>query len=159
MNDKQYIVFPGSLYFGSDGRLLKTLLGSCVAITLWHPVRALGGMCHYKLPTRVQSQKAELDACYGDESMQILLNEIKKYRSNPVEYRVGVYGGANMFPALALNATGEIGINNIEMAIAQLDRHGFHITEKHVGGSDSLRLSLDLSNGFVSFEEILRPKP
>ena len=43
-------LLPGELYFGQR-HLLKTLLGSCVAITLWHPQRQLGGMCHFLLPT------------------------------------------------------------------------------------------------------------
>jgi chemotaxis protein CheD len=31
---------------------IRTVLGSCVSITLWHPVKRVGGMCHFLLPTR-----------------------------------------------------------------------------------------------------------
>ena len=43
---------PGDLYFGDRHTRIRTLLGSCVAITLWHPVALIGGMCHYMMPTR-----------------------------------------------------------------------------------------------------------
>src|SRR5439155_18563598 len=37
---------PGEWYFGDADTRIRTLLGSCVAITMWHPRRCLGGMCH-----------------------------------------------------------------------------------------------------------------
>lgn len=43
---------PGDLYFGDQFTRIRTLLGSCVAITLWHPRALIGGMCHYMMPTR-----------------------------------------------------------------------------------------------------------
>lgn len=42
---------PGEIFFGGSGFRVRTLLGSCVSIVLWHPNRHLGGMCHYLLPT------------------------------------------------------------------------------------------------------------
>ena len=43
---------PGDFYFGEAGTRIRTLLGSCVAITLWHPILHIGGMCHIMLPER-----------------------------------------------------------------------------------------------------------
>ncbi len=43
---------PGDVYFGDRHTRLRTILGSCVSITLWHPQRLLGGMCHFILPAR-----------------------------------------------------------------------------------------------------------
>ena len=40
---------PGELYFGDRYTRLRTLLGSCVSIVLWHREALLGGMCHYML--------------------------------------------------------------------------------------------------------------
>ena len=45
-------LMPGDFVFGNSELKLKTLLGSCVAITLWHPDKKIGGMCHYMLPGR-----------------------------------------------------------------------------------------------------------
>ncbi len=43
---------PGELYFGDGRTRVRTLLGSCVAIAVWHPRLRIGGLCHYMLPSR-----------------------------------------------------------------------------------------------------------
>src|SRR5690606_5865574 len=48
-------LLPGALWFGTGDVRLHTLLGSCVAITLWHPRYRYGGMCHFMLPGRSRS--------------------------------------------------------------------------------------------------------
>ena len=44
-------LLPGQWAFVRAGAL-KTLLGSCVSILVWHRERGFGGMCHYLLPER-----------------------------------------------------------------------------------------------------------
>jgi hypothetical protein len=57
---------PGEFYFGDHETRIRTLLGSCVAITMWHPRLRIGGMCHYLLPMhRGRSGKTELDGRGG----------------------------------------------------------------------------------------------
>ena len=36
---------PGDFYFGDENTRLRSLLGSCVSITMWHPTKLIGGMC------------------------------------------------------------------------------------------------------------------
>ena len=43
---------PGDFYFGDRDTRIRTLLGSCVSITMWHPRLHVGGMCHFMLPER-----------------------------------------------------------------------------------------------------------
>ena len=45
-------LMPGELWSGRGAASVRTLLGSCVALTLWHPRLRVGGMCHYLLPRR-----------------------------------------------------------------------------------------------------------
>ena len=37
---------PGDIHFGGADTRIRTVLGTCVAISLWHPVRQIGGMSH-----------------------------------------------------------------------------------------------------------------
>jgi len=46
----EVVLGPGDLYFGDRRTRIRTLLGSCVAVTLWHPKAQIGGMCHYMMP-------------------------------------------------------------------------------------------------------------
>jgi chemotaxis protein CheD len=68
---------PGDLYFGDRTVRIRTLLGSCVAVTLWHPFARIGGMCHYVVPSRRHLGKTnELSGHYADEAIDLLLKEI-----------------------------------------------------------------------------------
>jgi chemotaxis protein CheD len=49
---RELFLHPGEYAFGDAQTRIRTLLGSCVAITFWHPVLKTGAMCHYLLPAR-----------------------------------------------------------------------------------------------------------
>ena len=49
-NAAEVVLAPGQVSFATCPTRLRTLLGSCVAFTFWHPQRRIGGMCHFMLP-------------------------------------------------------------------------------------------------------------
>src|SRR5664279_3361231 len=67
-------LMPGEWHFGPQALTLSTLLGSCVAVTLWHPGRRIGGMCHYLLPSRIRPAGAALEGRFGDEVMSLMVS-------------------------------------------------------------------------------------
>ena len=69
---QKLFLMPGQWYFGGKASELRTLLGSCVAVTLWHPKKRWGGMCHFLLPERRRTPSTVLDARYGDEAVDLL---------------------------------------------------------------------------------------
>ena len=74
--DNEIFLHPGDWYFGDKHHKVRTLLGSCVSITLWHPKAKLGGMCHYLLARRTDRRSAALSGRYGDEAMLLMLHEV-----------------------------------------------------------------------------------
>jgi len=71
---------PGDHYFTDrKNTRIRTLLGSCVSITFWHPRLLIGGMCHYMLPERGNELRAEdwhaPDGRYADEAVALLLKK------------------------------------------------------------------------------------
>ena len=66
-------LLAGQLYFGGEASVVRTLLGSCVGITLWNPKRRLGGMCHFLLPQRAPDPNGGLDGRFGEEAVQMLV--------------------------------------------------------------------------------------
>lgn len=73
---------PGEFYFGDEKTRIRTLLGSCVAITMWHPKLNIGGMCHYMLPQNRRKETAHvLDGRYAVDAMQMFLREIHRSRA------------------------------------------------------------------------------
>ena len=89
---------PGDFYFGDSETRIRTLLGSCVAITIWHPRLHIGGMCHYMLPRRPRHKADDvLDGRYAEDVMQLFMHELKRSKTKPTEYKAKLFGGGNMF--------------------------------------------------------------
>jgi chemotaxis protein CheD len=150
------VLSPGEFYFGNGDLRIGTLLGSCVAITLWHPQTRSGGMCHYLLPGRAPSARihaGRLDGRYGDEAMLMFMHEIQRTGTHPSEYQAKIFGGGNQFPHQPRpDADHRIDIpeRNVESGLELLDRYGFPpVAARHLGGSGARQVVLNLLSGDV----------
>lgn len=143
---------PGELYFGDRNTRIRTVLGSCVSLTFWHPTLLIGGMCHYMLPNRSHEKRGagalSLDGRYADEAIEILMNEIRTAGAPHGEYQVKLFGGGNMFPDRS-NPVGNIGIKNVEIARQLVLRHGFNCVAEHLGGDGHRNVIFDIWSGHV----------
>lgn len=139
---------PGDFHFGERNMRIRTLLGSCVAITMWHPVLLIGGMCHYMLPTRGK-QAMELDGRYADEAMLLFQKEIGKAGTRPGEYQVKLFGGGNMFGNREGEGCKDIPCRNVKAARRLLARYGHRISAEHVGMHGHRNVMLDIWSGNV----------
>ncbi|MDC8785960.1 chemotaxis protein CheD [Roseateles koreensis] len=141
-------LLPGQLHFGKDVQL-KTLLGSCVALTLWHPKLNVGGMCHYLLPSRLRRDFDEpLDGRYGDEAVQTLVSALQNSGAKSSDFIAHLYGGADTIPD-ALKVKFNVGERNIEQAWRLIDQHGFQLDGVDVGDNVPRHVSMDLRTGLV----------
>jgi len=144
---------PGEYYFGDRLTRMRTILGSCVSMTFWHPQRLLGGMSHIMLPERPSHKAQQLDlpsnAMYADEVMELLISEMRQADTDPSQYQVKLFGGGDMFPSQKKTKATNIGLKNIEAVRAQLNKYGFHSHAEHLGGSGHRYIVFDVWNGNV----------
>ncbi len=152
----------GQFHFGAGRARVHTLLGTCIAIALWHPERMLGGLCHYLLPTRRPGPVDDaLPGLYADEVMGLFSRALLKSGTRPADYVVKIVGGGNMFPGQLLRGGCEgkrcsaarmtecqsVGCKNISAARTLLGAQGFRIAAENVGGRGSRQVVFDLSCG------------
>lgn len=150
---------PGELWFGDAPMRIRTILGSCVAVVLWHPGRRIGGMCHYMLPSRGGKRGAQaLDGRYGDEALTILLSEIHARRGHPAELEAKLFGGGSMFERHGhhghhdhhgAGASSQVPERNIAAGHELMARHGFKVTAQHLGGHGHRQVIFDVRSGGV----------
>ncbi|MDD1623865.1 MAG: chemotaxis protein CheD [Methylococcaceae bacterium] len=153
---------PGDFYFGDMNTRIRTLLGSCVSITMWHPTRLIGGMCHYLLPARESSSANSLDGRYAKEAMQMFTQEIRATKTHPSEYTVKLFGAGNMFPGIkkknqcnpngctdSINACTNISCKNMAIARSLVASHGFVVAAEDLGGNSHRQIVFDIYNGYV----------
>lgn len=143
---------PGELYFGDRHTRIRTLLGSCVSLVFWHPERLIGGMCHFMLPTRPKPAMNELDGRYGDEAIELMLRQARSHGVSIAEFRIQLFGGADMFPAMGMRKKQPVGKKNVEAAMQLLQAHGLSCRGAHVEGVGHRNLIFDLWNGHVSLK-------
>lgn len=141
------VLSAGDFHFGSGHTRISTLLGSCVSITLWHPRKRIGGMCHYMMAERNRPPDAALDGRYATEAFELFLQHVEQAGTRPAEYQAKLFGGANMFK----NEAGrmDIGERNIEYAHRLLASRHIALMSEHVAGSGRRKLHFDLWSGDV----------
>ena len=137
---------PGELYFGDRHTRIRTLLGSCVSLVLWHEHEQLGGMCHYMLPSR-RHRSRQLDGRYADEALHLLRQEIRASGTQAEDYRISLFGGGNMFGDLTQH---NIGAMNISAGLKLLAAHGLQCHAQHAGGDRYRNLIFDVWSGHIS---------
>ena len=142
---------PGDFYFGDQDTRIRTILGSCVSITMWHPTRLIGGMCHYMLPSRAGAAADSLDGRYADEALQMFLQEIRAAKTHPAEYRIKLFGAGNMFPGVENHGTYKSGSNvpdkNMAIAYSLVEQHGFKVEAQDLGGDGHRQVIFDIWSG------------
>jgi len=139
---------PGEFHFATDpDTRIRTLLGSCVAMTMWHPRRRFGAMCHYLLPSRGARRGPTLDGRFGDEAYLMFLNEAVRHHTDPSEYEIKLFGGGDMFPTVRNRPA--IGRQNVAAGMELLKLHGQPIKARHVGGKGHRVVMLDVWDGGV----------
>jgi chemotaxis protein CheD len=147
---------PGDFQFGAAPLRLTTLLGSCVSVTLWHPRRHIGGMCHIQMPGGSgHALEGKLDGRYAQDAFAMFDREIAHHGGHPSEYVAKLFGAGNMFPGTEA-ATIKIGVRNLDCARRELAKRGLHPVSEHVGGTGHRKLIFDLATGdvWLSFSNI-----
>ncbi len=148
---------PGDFYFTCDRNTrIRTLLGSCVSVTFWHPKLRLGGMSHFLLPSRKTRNSASIqahpDARYADECFQLVARELKQLSLPASQFQTKIFGGAYMFDS----GTNSAGIGEINIAAARqgLAQMGLTALSEHVGGQGHRNVIYELWSGDVWVRQV-----
>lgn len=149
---RNVVLEPGDFHFGSGRTRISTLLGSCISITLWHPRKRIGGMCHYMLAERnaqnTRPSGTAPDGRYASEAFELFLQNVIAADTRPSEYQAKLFGGGNMFIG-GKSGSMDIGRRNIEYGRNLLAAKNIALIAEHVGGSGRRKLHFELWSGHV----------
>ena len=139
---------PGEFHFDRKHTRISTLLGTCVSITLWHPRKHIGGMCHYMLTERKRPADALLDGRFANEAFELFLQQVEAAGTRPSEYQAKLFGGANMLGDISGGQI-DIGPRNVVYGRALLASKNIALMVEHVGGIGRRKLHFDVWSGDV----------
>lgn len=152
---------PGEYFVGDEDYQVRTLLGSCISMTLWHPARRIGAMSHFLLSHRgrVREAASDLDGRYGEESLLLMLRELAQMKVNPRECRAKIFGGGDMFPRQIRKNTLHVGRRNGEAARALLQLHGIPIVSESLFGVGHRQIIFEIKSGDVWVRQVKPAAP
>jgi len=144
----------GEYFVGDANYRVRTLLGSCVSITLWHKVKRIGAMSHFVLASRNGPRPGERDGRFGEEVMWLLLRELVRADVAPPECEAKIFGGGDMFPQFQHINGINIGKKNGEAARRMLSDYGIPIVSESLYGVGHRQVIFDIATGHVWSRQI-----
>jgi chemotaxis protein CheD len=130
--EKEVILYIGGVHASDESMIIKTLLGSCIAVCLWDPVSRVGGMNHFMLPRGADHASAPDASRFGVHAMDCLIGAMMKLGAHRSRLVAKVFGGAHVLD-IKESAVG-VPRQNIEFIRAFLDAEGFPVLSADVGG-------------------------
>jgi chemotaxis protein CheD len=133
----------------SGAEIVTYSLGSCLGITIYDPVKKIGGLLHLMLPdSKIDAQKAvDVPFMFVDTGVPRLFHAVYHLGAERSRLVLKVAGGAQLLDERGIFNIGE---RNFRALTAILERNGIGIHARDVGGMASRTVRFDLTNGNVS---------
>lgn len=131
------------------GEVLKTYaLSSCVALTVYEPIKKVLGMVHIVLPGR--GEPVSNPWYYADSAIPMLIQKIcMGYECKMEDLEIRLYGGAQ---SICKKDVFNIGLSNIEKIKSVLERMKLKVCFDDTGGNTIRSISADVATGTVKVE-------
>lgn len=137
---------PGEVIISRHPIQISTILGSCVAVTMYSPATCTGAICHAIFP-HIANQENRLH--YVDPAIRYIYSKMIEYGGKP-NMEVKLFGGAQVLSGSDYgDIRRSIGEMNILQARKTLQQLGLHIAKEDVGGSRGRKLLFSLKTGEV----------
>jgi len=145
-NYLQYFLYPSSLFVSKEPYVVKTILGSCVAICIWDKRLKIGGMNHYMLPNWNGNDLASPK--YGNIAIDKLINKLLSLGSKKEDLIAKVFGGGDMLEGKQANSY-LIGERNIRVARILLEERDIPVVASSTGGKRGRKILFFTDSGEV----------
>jgi chemotaxis protein CheD len=145
-HSREVFLKPGEIIVSQNPIMVNTILGSCVAVTMYSPGRKAGAICHAIHPSE---PKQERNFHYVETAIRNIYDRMIEYGCM-ADLVVKLFGGAQVLE-FGLNASREktIGAQNILQAKRVLEELGLPIAGTDVGGNRGRKLFFSIKTGDV----------
>jgi chemotaxis protein CheD len=148
---------PGEMVFSAEPTLVTTLLGSCVAVTMFSPRQRFGAICHALLPScrkeRLCSHGHAEAGKYVECAVRFMLDELKARGMVRSEIDVKLFGGSDMFETVDGRRL-SVGSQNIQMALRMLEGESVRLITQDIGGARGRKIVFHTHTGDVFLKRL-----
>ena len=142
---------PGELIRTVGPARVRTVLGSCVAITVRVPRLRRAAIAHCLLPEAGVPAETLPDKellRYVDTTLERMLREFADRGAGPQDLEVKLFGGADRIGG-GIGGRFRVGTRNIETALKILEGRGISVAASGVGGRRGRVIEFDTESGEV----------
>ena len=147
---------PGEVLVTRTPVLVSTVLGSCVAVTMFSASRNFGAICHAMLP---ENTGRDNDLRYVDTALRHIYGKMVEYGIGS-DLVVKLFGGARVLN-VAERSLGKqtVGDQNVAKAEEMLASLGFVVSARDTGGIRGRKLFFCTRSGDVFMRYMRHGKP
>lgn len=146
---------PGEMFLAREPTMIRTLLGSCIAVAFWSERMGIGALCHAMLPRCPEHSSGavqpETGYRYVDFAVRDIARKLDELGVHRSEVQVKVFGGADVL----LSSENEtihrptVGSLNCDSALDVLNEEGFQVIASRMRGTSGLNIHFNTGNGEV----------
>lgn len=143
---------PGELYVGERQTTVTTVLGSCISVTMFHPERHIGAICHALLP---QEKEQGEELRYVDASILKMLECFARYGICRTDIEVKLFGGSEVLFAGRYKIRGiTVGRQNIEVAMKVIEAEQLRLVASDLGGTQGRKIIFHTHTGEIFLKRL-----
>ncbi len=137
------VITVGGVFASREPRIVRTLLGSCIAACLWDPVAKVGGMNHFLLPDGGAGEVGS--SRFGVHAMELLINEIMKCGGDRRRLEAKVFGAGHVLRVAGFDSA--VPKRNAAFVREFLRKEGIPITAERLLGQSPLEVKFSTHDG------------
>jgi chemotaxis protein CheD len=147
---------PGEMMVTDKPTVIRTVLGSCVAVTMFNRSRGLSAICHALLPQ--PNNDESYTANYAENYKYVkfvvpeMIRKMRRYGLKNWQIEVKLFGGADMLnekPGSRL-----VGTLNVKMVMEVLRQEHLHLKTSDVGGNRGRKILFHTHTGEVLLKRL-----
>jgi chemotaxis protein CheD len=150
-----YFLKPAELRFVREPAVIRTVLGSCVTVTMYCRRLGAAAACHPVLPVCPEVETCRQAACrqkykYVECVLPEMFRKFLDLGARREEVETKLFGGANMFSRnISRGEILHVGSKNVNMARHMLGELKLELKSFDVGGNQGRKLYFDTQSGDV----------
>jgi chemotaxis protein CheD len=150
---------PGEVYLAESSTTIVTVLGSCLAVTMWVPRLRVGIICHALLPQCLTWNKCR-DHCrerfrYLHCTIPWMIEQLRRLAVRRREVEIKLFGGGKMnISSLHDGEYAQVGEKNAALALKIFQEEGLVVVSQDLGGTQGRKIIFHTETGEVLLKRI-----
>ncbi len=150
---------PAELFVSDRPTIVRTVLGSCVAVTMYERRLGIAAICHILLPEESDLALNETQITgpykYVNTAIPIMVERLRSYGVDPKQLETKVFGGADMLTSREKAANIPlVGKANVDAVIHAIKSLGLRLKVSDVGGVSGRKILFYTHTGEVLLKHL-----